>query len=123
MGALQPSADMTGQDIPHARSTLPGLCPVCRMFAHVTRDHSLKDEALFYRFALDEPSKGEKAVSRDGKVLTWAQFLDGILPVDVRPLDGSKQTDLKVGEWLMGRDECGCPMCVSGVCGVCVCRW
>ncbi|CEM14661.1 unnamed protein product [Vitrella brassicaformis CCMP3155] len=66
------------------------------MFAHVTRDHSLKDESLFYRFALDEPSKGEKAVSRDGKALTWAQFLNGILPVDVRPLDGSKQTDLKV---------------------------
>jgi potassium-dependent mechanosensitive channel len=42
-------------------------------WAHVTRDHSFKDEKLFYRFS-------DSAVNRDhgkadGNVLSWAQFI------------------------------------------------
>eukprot|EP00953_Heterococcus_sp_UTEX-ZZ885_P036241 18684-Heterococcus_DN1.PRE.3 len=48
---------------------------------HATRDHSFKNEALFYRFATDEPSHGKKAITPiTGEELSWKHLSEGIFP-------------------------------------------
>jgi hypothetical protein len=50
------------------------------LFFHVARDHSFKNERLFYRFTIDDRSHGQSAKDGTGKNISmWRRFASGYL--------------------------------------------
>lgn len=53
------------------------LLVASNIIKHVTGDHDFKDEKLFYRFSVDEPSHGQTKQKEDGGNWSWSDYIPG----------------------------------------------
>ncbi|ETO01664.1 hypothetical protein RFI_35776 [Reticulomyxa filosa] len=76
---------------------LGNLMLAANVFRHVTKDHNFKDDNLYYRFAMDEVSHGEKEKNEEtSQDWSWGDLVPGLFRSEQRINLQAKVKDLSL---------------------------